>query len=189
MHIHGVVGVVLLLSSALALSETLERSSAVRVRLRSPTAISVGGFVVLLYVGFNHVAHDRAAGELVDAAHWIIGLSLVVAGLVVGLGRLRHPTHSLHEAAGPGANIVVGALFLVHGGTSPGELVLHVCISAALVLSALAQLAVVLTSEEARSLRVFSSLLVAVGGRLLNMSATTQTVPVPHQLERHFEPR
>lgn len=81
---------------------------------------------------------------------------------------LKLPSAPLNELAGPFAVIVVGALFLVHGGSSGLELILHVATASTLVLSALAQSAVILSGEENKALRLFSALLLAVGGMLLS---------------------
>lgn len=167
MYIHGVVGVVLVLVALFGITETLGRVGDDRMRFASPFAAGAGGLLVLGYVGIHHFGHGRAEGENIDTAHWIIGAALLFSAVVVGSGRSRLPWRQHQELAGPFGSIVVGALFLVHGGAGGLELMLHVAIAATLVLSAVAHFSVILASEGGRALRLFAALLLAIGGMLL----------------------
>lgn len=168
MYVHGVAGAVLVVIAFFGSGEALGQLSVDRLRYASPVSAGVGGLMVLAYVGVHHLTHGRAEGESTDAAHWAVGISLVVAAIIVGLGRQRAPWAPLAEFAGPFANILIGALFLVHGGTERlPELILHVSIAASLVLSALVHFAVILGGDGGRALRLFGVLLLMIGGLLL----------------------
>lgn len=186
MYLHGVVGAVLVLAALFGLTETLGRVSTDRSRLAAPFAAGLGGLAVLVYVGVHHVGHGRAEAETIDVAHWIIGAAMAASGVVVGLGRRQPPWRQLNELAGPFASVVVGAVFLIHGGSAGVELMLHVAIAATLVVSAVAHISVVLTAEGGRALRVYSALMLAIGGMLL-IFYDAHPPQAPTAEERHIE--
>ncbi len=187
MYLHGLVGGVQLVAAQLVFVELLRNPSPGGVRFAVPTVVGAGGMIVLLYVCAHHLNHVRADGEDIDLAHWVIGAALTSAGIITGIGRARIQHGQLHELALPVSNIVVGTLFLVHGNGGFGDLVLHLSIAATLVLSALAHIAVILAEEEARSLRLFSSMLLAVGAVRLCFYEADQSPAATAADHRHFE--
>lgn len=165
MHLHGAVGVVLLLVALFGMLEALAREESAGTRSLGPLCAAAGGALLVVYVAIEH-SRQGAHAERGDAAHWVIGLALMTGGLLTWRGRSGVAARFIYEMALPFAALAVAAMFVVHADPGVIELVLHVSIAICLVGSSLAHLSFILTGE-GRGLRMFAALLLALGALLL----------------------
>ncbi len=157
MSVHVLVGLLFLVIALMGVSEVL--GGARRMLLPGTT---VGGAAVLLAgIVATEFTHEGLP-MMVTTPHRLIALTLIAAGAVQALGR-RFDVRSL-ELVAAFSWAVVGAMFALHQGGSPQDAILHGIIAAALLLSGLVQLSVLLANEEIRTMQLLAYLLIVVAG-------------------------
>jgi hypothetical protein len=158
--IHNLAGWLLFALGAAMLVEAIRGPARGRWRHAWPVLGAVIGFGLLAYIVQHMALHHRVSplSDPMQLQHQLIGL-LVGAGATVEILGRRGTIGTWSQAVWPASLVAVGVVFLLHEQATEMALLVHWALAAAIVLGGLALLAVALSREEARSLRVFGVLL------------------------------
>ena len=161
--VHNLAGWLLILLSAAMLVETMRGVPKGRLRYAWPGLGMVIGLGLTVYVFLHMRLHHEVSPFAVPAQvqHQLIGLCLGLGATAEFLRRRWRSEHRLWKAAWPLGIIGVGVAFLVHEQGTFRALAVHWALAGTLLLGGLALLAVVLSGEEAKTMRILAVLVLA----------------------------
>lgn len=163
MLVHYVMGWLLLFISLIQLFEAVWGFRTQGRRYLWPVLGILTGFGFMLYIFLHMLFYHQTSPFIlaVQNQHQLIGVLVGTGATIELLSRIDKLKGKLPLLAWPIAVIGVAIILLMHPQSSLELLIIHVALSASLILSGLSQIAFTLSKEEGQSMRILGILLLA----------------------------